>query len=312
MKINVRTQLTLEKILDKVSEIDIYRRYIGNVKVKEMISSPLRSGDSNPSFRLYYSGNGSLKYVDYGTSQRGNIIDFVAQIYPYLTYGELLERIWEDLHCAGLPTLQFKSVRKVRNKGFPKVLVKKRNANKNDIEFWNSWGIEKETLNWGRVYPISRYWIDNDMYGCRTPSYAYDLFTEWKVYMPHELKLRFIAGGTALQGYQLLPKEGEICIIQKSYKDVLLMHEFGIPSFAPQAESVDVSKDIMESILNRFDKVFIWGDPDDAGEMFIKRHVETYGITPITNYCDTKDATDHAKMYGKQSAKEMTIKLLGK
>ena len=314
MIINVRRQLSLDMILSKVSELDIYRRYIGDVKVKQMISSPLRSGDSDPSFRLYYSSGGYLRYVDYGTGQNGGVIDFVSQIYPYMTYGELLERMWEDLHCEGLPT-SFHNTVKVKSKkykGFPKVLVRKRKARQDDIEFWESWGISKSTLNWGRVTPISKFWIDEKVYGCRTPSYAYDLFTEWKVYRPHEEKLRFIAGGTALQGYRLLPEEGEICVIQKSYKDVLLLHEFGIPSFAPQAESVDVPKENMESILDRFDKVFIWGDPDNAGDRFIERHVATYGITPIQNTCDTKDITDHAKMYGKESAKEMTIKLLGK
>lgn len=310
MTINVRPQLTLEKILSRVDEMDIYRRYIGDVKIKQMISSPLRSGDSDPSFRLYPTVSGNIRYVDYGTGQRGGVIDLVWQIYPYMTYGELLERIWEDVNGDILPPLK-QSVRrkKVRN-GFPEVLVKKRRPNENDIAFWSSFGISKETLNWGRVYPISRYWIDGNMYGCRTLSYAYDLFTEWKIYRPNETKMRFIAGGTALQGYRLLPKEGETCIIQKSYKDVLLMHEFGIPSFAPQAESVDVRKDIIDDLQRRFDRVYIWGDNDDAGCSYIERHVGPYDIIPLQNSDDTKDITDHAKRYGKQSAESMVRELL--
>jgi hypothetical protein len=312
MTIKVRKQLSLEMILNKVSELDIYRRYIGNdVKVKQMISSPLRSGDSDPSFRLYYSNGGYLRYVDYGTGQKGGIIDLVSQIYPYMTYGELLERIWEDLHCEGLPYFSYGVKKQVKKHNvFPKILVKKRVVRENDIEFWESWGISRSTLNWGRVTPISKFWIGDNVYGCRTPSYAYDLFTEWKIYRPHEERLRFIAGGTALQGYRLLPDKGEVCIIQKSYKDVLLLHEFDIPSFAPQAESVDVPKKEMESILNRFDKVFIWGDPDNAGDRFMERHVSEYGITPIKNTCDTKDITDHAKKYGKESARIMMKELI--
>lgn len=310
MTINVRPQLTFEKIISRVDEMDIYRRYIGDVKIKQMISSPLRSGDSDPSFRLYPSVNGHIKYVDYGTGQRGGVIDFVSQIFPYMTYGELLERIWEDTQCSVLPPLKHSVKRRKVKNSFPEVLVKKRRPNKNDIAFWNSWGISGSTLNWGRVYPISRYWINDSMYGCRTLSYAYDLFTEWKIYRPHEEKMRFIAGGTALQGYRLLPEEGEICIIQKSYKDVLLLHEFGIPSFAPQAESVDVRKEIIKELYERFDQLYIWGDNDDAGCSYIERHVGPYDILPLQNIDDTKDITDHAKKYGKQSAESMIKELL--
>ena len=310
MTINVRPQLTFEKIISRVDEMDIYRRYIGDVKVKQMISSPLRSGDSDPSFRLYPSNNGMLKYVDYGTKERGNVIDFVSQIYPYYSYGELLEKIWEDTNCGILPTLrQPKKQKKAQITVFPKVLVKKRKARENDIVFWNSFGISKETLNWGRVYPISRYWIGDNMYGCRTPCYAYDLFTEWKVYRPHESKMRFISGGPSLQGYELLPEEGELCIIQKSYKDVLLMREFNIPSFAPQAESVDVPLKVIEELKERFDTLYIWGDNDEAGNAYIERH-EPYGIIPLQNMDNTKDATDHVKKYGKHSVKEMIDKLI--
>ncbi len=311
MSVKVKKQLSLDKILSRVDELDIYKKYIGDVKIKQLISSPLRSGDSDPSFRLYHSPSGQLRYVDYGTGERGNIVDFVMHKYPGMSYGNLLERMWEDMQCAYLPITN-KSIhakQKLRST-YKKILVKKRKSNKDDIAFWNSWGITIPTLEWARTSPISKFWIDKNMYGCRTPSYAYDLFTEWKIYRPHEDKMRFIAGGTALQGYGLLPDKGEICVIQKSYKDVMLLHEFGIPSFAPQAESVDVPSDIMEDILERFDNVYIWGDPDETGEVFTQRHEKMYGIKGIKNTDDTKDITDHCKKYGKESAKNMTNNLL--
>ena len=203
MAVKVRKQLTLDGILSRVNELDIYRTYIGDVKVRQMISSPLRSGDSDPSFRLYESERGQLKFVDYGTAERGNVIDFVSQQFPHLTYGELLERIWKDTNCGVLPTLkQPIRTKKTKSTLFPEILVKKRKPNNNDVQFWNSFGITKETLNWGRVFPISCYWMDKKLFGCRTPSYAYDLFVEWKIYRPHEKKLRFISGGMELQGYR--------------------------------------------------------------------------------------------------------------
>ena len=310
MPVNVRKNLSVDKILERTSELDIYRRYIGNVMPLKMISSPLREDDHTPSFRLYYGNNGSLRFIDYGTGMRGNVFDYVKALYPYLTFGELLERVWEDMQCVSLPSLPMVKKRPVRTQ-FPHLLVNKRTPTAEDVELWQQWGITPDTLNHFRVEPISKFWVDRSLFKCKTLSYSYDLFTEFKIYRPFEKIMKFVAGGLSLQGYKLLPQNGEVCVIQKSYKDAMLMHEFGYPSFAPQAESVDVPEDVMESILKRFDKVVIWGDPDDAGKAFMQRHEDLYGISSVMNYDDTKDITDCCKEHGKEYAKRMTDKLLG-
>lgn len=311
MPVNVRKELSIEKILSKTSQLDIYRKYIGDVSPKKMISSPLREGDSTPSFRLYYGNNGDLRFVDYGTGVRGGVFDLVSMLHPYLTFGELLEKVWEDLQCRSLPQLPIVSNKRTKPKSFPTILINKRQPTEDDVQMWKQWGISTDTLNHFRVSPISKFWIDRSLFKCKTLSYAYDLFTEFKIYRPLEERMRFISGGMELQGYRLLPDRGEICVIQKSYKDVMLMHEFGIPSFAPQAESIDVPEGKMESIMSRFDRVFIWGDPDTAGNLFADRHVEKYGITPVFNDDGTKDITDSYAMHGKYHAYGMMEELLG-
>ena len=309
MPVKVHKELSIDKILEKASELDIYRRYIGDVSPLKMICSPLREDDHTPSFRLYYGNNGSLRFVDYGTGIKGGVFDYVKIQYPYLTFGELLERVWEDMQCVFLPQLPTVEKRLKRTQ-FPQLLINKRTPTVDDINLWEKWGITPNTLNHFRVEPISKFWVDRSLFKCKTLSYSYDLFTEFKIYRPFEKIMKFVAGGLALQGYKLLPQRGEVCVIQKSYKDVMLMHEFGYPSFAPQAESVNVPEDVMESILKRFDKVVIWGDPDDAGKAFIQRHEDLYGVSSVMNFDDTKDITDCCEKYGKDCAKNMTDKLL--
>lgn len=313
----VRKQISTDIILSKVSELQIYRRYIGdNINVREMICSPLRNDDNTPSFRLYYSNSGKLVFKDYGRKDfYGDVFQFVLLMFPTLDFASMLEKVYEDMNCLHIPSLYIPNNRTIvrKQRTFPEIRIERRKSTSADIKWWNSFGISKETLNKFRVIPISRFYMSN--YGwwtCKTDCYAYDLLDEWKIYRPHEKEMRFISGGMTLQGYDLLPEEGEVCIIQKSYKDVMLMNEFNIPAFAPQAESIDVPEHIMEDIQARFDRVLIWGDTDDSGESFVHRHTDKYGIEGIFNTDDTKDSTDHFKKYGKESTNELIIRSLSR
>jgi len=312
---NVRKHISTDIILSKVSELDIYKRYIGdNISIREMISSPLRNDDRTPSFRLYYGNNSKLKFIDYGTGIKGEVFNFVLLMFPILDFEGMLEMVWNDMSCHTIPSLYIPNRETVRKqRAFPEIKIQRRKANTKDLQWWQSWGISTETLNKFRVVPISRFHMSN--YGwwtCNTPSYAYNLLNEWKIYRPHEEEMRFISGGMTLQGYDLLPEKGELCIIQKSYKDVMLLNEFNITAFAPQAESIDVPEPIMEDILSRFNRVLIWGDPDASGEAFVQRHSDKYGISGIFNDDDTKDVTDHCKKYGKESTNELIIRSLSR
>jgi hypothetical protein len=310
MPINVNKNLTPDLILQNATELDIYRCYIGNVELNEMINSPLRGDDHTPSFRLYTGKDGKIRFVDYGTGVRGGVFDLVSILNPGMDFSEVLNRVWKDIDTGLIVRSINTRTYAKRATLYPEITVHPRKADDNDILIWGEWGITPDTLKKFKVSPIDMFWIDNARYVCRTPSYAYDLKKEWKVYRPFEKKLKFISGGPTLQGYDLLPEKGDICVIQKSYKDVMLMYEFGIPSFAPQAESINVPKEQMESILNRFKKVYIWGDPDTSGRSFAQRHSEMYGIITIHNDDGTKDITDHCKDKGKESAEIMTKRLL--
>jgi hypothetical protein len=308
----VRKYINTDIILSKVSELDIYKRYIGDINVKEMIHSPLRGDDNTPSFRLQYSNNGRLTFIDFGTGQKGDVFTFVLLMFPMLGFTDMLEKVYSDMNCQIIPSRYIPNNKKIRKQSaFPEIRIQRRSVKESDILWWASWGISKDTLNKFRVIPISRFYLENyGWWSCRTDCYAYDLLNEWKIYRPHEETMRFISGGNTLQGYDLLPETGDICIIQKSYKDVMLMNEFNIASFAPQAESIDVPEHIMKDILERFIHVYIWGDPDVSGEAFVKRHVDRYGIKGIFNDDDTKDITDHCRKYGKQSTQDLIMRSL--
>jgi hypothetical protein len=75
----VRPMYNLYDEVRSVDSISLWRRYIPEMELGRNISSPLRHGDSDPSFRIYQTSNG-LRFIDFGTGNKGDIIDLVQQL----------------------------------------------------------------------------------------------------------------------------------------------------------------------------------------------------------------------------------------
>ena len=76
------TQLSIQEILDKVNEYDIYSYYMGTFKIGHLYNSPFRK-DNNPSFAVYKGRRGNLMFKDHGTGDCGNVIQFVKLMTGY-------------------------------------------------------------------------------------------------------------------------------------------------------------------------------------------------------------------------------------
>ena len=73
-RVKLPDNITLDWILSKVSEYDIYAHYLGQFKVGMIYNSPFRK-DKNPSFGIYYSKRtNQLLFKDHGTGESGNVI----------------------------------------------------------------------------------------------------------------------------------------------------------------------------------------------------------------------------------------------
>ncbi|HEU4609632.1 MAG TPA: hypothetical protein VFS31_16050, partial [Chitinophagaceae bacterium] len=102
-----RQGLTLETVLHRTSEYDIYRYYLGHdFKLGEPFSSPFHE-DRDPSFSIICTRNGRLHFTDFADSDAsGKVIDFVRRFYPGRRYDEILKCIDRDLNlgiCTGAP-----------------------------------------------------------------------------------------------------------------------------------------------------------------------------------------------------------------
>ena len=65
-----------------------------------------------------------------------------------------------------------------------------------------------------------------------------------------------------IQGYDQLPKQGDLCIITSSLKDVMCLFEMGIPAVAMQSEMRLPLRNQIEELKQRFKQVAIFYDND--------------------------------------------------
>tara|TARA_R100001463_G_scaffold26997_6_gene62850 strand:- start:3028 stop:3951 length:924 start_codon:yes stop_codon:yes gene_type:complete len=290
-------------ILDEYSELQIYRHYFPDIPIGMITSSPFRE-DKTPSFIIRVKDDHTY-YHDYALGETGDVMSFVSNVYPELDRDELLKQIAKDLNNGEVPDVTY-----VKKNPIKKDLkIKRREYTKGDLAFWNQYGITKKTLDLFRVAPIAYYWINDTRFTCSEPAYAYDLGGEYKVYRPTKEDYRFIAGGIKIQGIDLIPQTHDILIIQKSYKDVMLCYEFGYPAMAPQSETCPISSDIITDIKQRFKRIVILYDNDEAGKKSAKTLSEQYDLECIF-LTEAKDLSDHVLLHGKEYTHDTLKELL--
>ena len=92
----------------------------------------------------------------------------------------------------------------------------------------------------------------------------------------------------------MLPSD--LCIITKSYKDVMSYHELGYTAIAPQSEAVFVSSEQVEKLKSMHGRLLINYDPDKTGLKNAKLYSEKYDI-PFFHFGheDVKDVTEFRK-----------------
>lgn len=306
----VRPSFNVFDAVMAMDHYDIYKIFIGEVDLERNISSPLRHGDVNPSFRLRKCSDGIIRFIDYGAGVRGDIINFVGYKYQISDFDAAIKilNFFPDDVIPNLRTISTTKREVTKKKVSLKVRI--RTSDDDDIIIWNKWGITVPTLKKFKVYPVDRYYLNNSMIPCKTKCYAYSFVDGWKIYRPYEKDMRFVSGSLVHQGLDLLPINGKNLVIQKSYKDVMFMNECDIASFAPHSESILIEENIILDLKERFDNIYIWGDNDRQGQVFANNHSEKYDIKSISNLDEYKDITDSCFNKGKEYAISMVNKLI--
>ena len=309
--------LTIEYILSKVSEYDIYASYIGQFKPGLIYNSPFRK-DTNPSFGIFLSKRtGKLLFKDHGSGVCGYVIKFVREYTGISNYNEVLQEIVKRLKITNKTVL--KSTKPIESKETVIGIVRQA-FTKIDEQYWGSYHISMPTLEKYNVHSIKYYLcngIVKGIYKDENPMYAYKVYNNFKIYRPlgdKFTKWRNNLTEFDVQGYAQLPKKGNLLIITKSLKDVMVLHEMGYNAVSPSSESTFIPDIVLNDLKKRFKNILLCFDRDVPGVTNMRKVSLKTGLKGflVHKSFKAKDISDAVKTNGFESVHDWLKKLLWK
>jgi hypothetical protein len=306
MPIDIKVPLSKEYILSKVTQEQIFEKYLGIYPdVTRTYRNPLRD-DQSPGCRFYYDDRGVLKFKDFSASWNWDCFNVVEHNNggARLSFMEVLKKISDDFNLIKIHSGTI--IQEPITKRPVKIELLSVEWNKQNLAYWNQYHIYQQTLNRFNVKPITSFWLNDIRYnvGKQENAYAYCFSRgKIKIYLPDRDFNRFYQNFSYhLQGWEQLPEEGERLLITKSYKDVISQYQFGICSIAPPSEGILVYPEDYENLKQRFREIYILMDNDMPGKRATIKYLRQYeDLIPLLFPQDMKkDWTDNLKEYGEQ------------
>ena len=313
MKANRSDVESVSDVMKRVSHADLLFYYFGINSLPVLINSPLRTGDEHPSFFIYSPDGTKVLYRDYATGDKGDIYTLLAKR-DNLSFSELIRKIASEkalLKKDGTLKTSAPGVKPFTKTPID-IKVKTRDWKDYDLQYWESFGISLQWLKYAEVYPISHKIIykGDKRYVFHAAKYAY-VFVErkednvsLKIYQPFSVDNKWMTStdGSVVGLWTKVPQRGDRLVICSSLKDALcLWSNTGIPAIYVQSETTGLSQTAQEVLKNRFKKIFICFDTDDAGkEDAIKLSSETGFTNIVPDLGDEKDLSDAFRHYGRE------------
>ena len=308
---------TLEDLLSKIDDYDIYAYYMGNFTIGKLYNSPLRTDDKIPSFAIFKGRRGNLMFKDHGSGESGNAISFIKLI-DHITDQQTLERQLLKIIRSTKPT-EIRNRTVVRSTNYTvDIGVVRQPFTKIDIDYWNQFNISLDTLNKFQVFSI-KYYLSNNIvkgiYKDENPMYAYKVFDKFKIYRPlasKYTKWRTNLTTSDVQGLAQIPEKGDLLIITKSLKDVMVLYEMGYTAISAASETTFIPEDILSGLKEKWKYIVLLYDRDKAGMQNARKYSKQYNLPAffINKKFKSKDISDAVKNCGFDNIKQWLIKEL--
>ena len=317
----------LDVLLGKTSEFDIMRFYLNIDVLPALINSPLRQ-DRNASVSIFSPDGVKVFYKDFGTGEHGSIFDLLGRMWNR-TFSETITKIWDDIDRVKHNRINLNRTRRgVIHKSNSILEVRTRQWFDYDMEYWNSYGISREWLEFGDVYPISHILITRDNITKIIPAeklaYVYverkDGKVSLKVYQPKSQRLKWLSkhDSSVWDLWSRLPDRGDTLFITSSRKDALcLWKNTGIPSVSLQGEGYVPKEKVINQLKQRFGRVIIFFDNDydkdeNHGHIYASRLSGMFDLdmVEIPSEYKSKDPSDLFKNHGAETFRRVIKELV--
>ncbi len=284
-------EVTYDDFISAISDEDIYSYYLGEFEDNSWFSAPWRT-DTDPSLRISYY-EGKWVWIDFGEDPRPKgAIDFIKRYYE-VGFVQALQHGYHDILNSNANGKK-KTVIKYENKSYCKI----KDLLDYELEYWNQAGITKKDLDYFNVY--SGEIRHNGMLWHKSKEkdplfiYMWDkkipIYKGYRPFAP-DPKLKFYSKNTSghIQGWDKLPEKGDILIITKSYKDVIVWSKLNYPAIAPHSENMFISSFDLYDLQGRFKHIYVNYDNDDVGvkksTQYSSEHNLKYFNLPISTNC---------------------------
>ena len=321
------TKITKEWVLDKVSEEHIFSYYFGDhIQSGKLYRSKLRS-DKNPTCSFYKNRNKQVKYHDFATGDNFDCFQYVMKLYGQ-TFHQALMQIVNDFNLDPLnQSNKSQPVQKytvqVEERRETLIQIKPKAFSEQELKWWKGFGVTEKTLKKYKVFSCDSIFLNGDYFSSsspRVPIYGYYCGKKngqelWRIYFPSKRSFRFLSnvGKSYIQGAKQLPKTGDVLLITKSQKDVMLAYELGIPAIAPCSEVLFLSNKQIQHLQKRFKTIVVCYDTDITGIHNLKqikvKHPDLHTFFIPRKY-GVKDISDFFKKYGEEETRRLAGELL--
>lgn len=309
---NTSAEITIELIMSKISEYDVYRSELGDFTIGRSISNPMRL-DENPSMCVYMSSSGHLFHKDYADDRfAGGCIDLVCQKYG-LNYDKALQKVAKDFGIKDAGSEEYKKiisqyVKPVLDMKMHSLIhVSVRKWEKADLDYWKQFGITIDHLRGDDVYCVKSLSINRRKVFIRPGElcFVYRYAEGFKVYFPLRSKedgkwksnitTRTVENLKALNGATKV-------LITKAKKDRMCLQAI-FPDLAIISVQNETRSCFTEEFVNALKGKEVWinYDSDEAGVKNCQALTADFGYKYINvpkQYLPIKDFADLYKEEG--------------
>jgi hypothetical protein len=314
-----KTKLSIEAILSRISEYDIFRFYMphSDWKINRVTYSPFRH-ENHPSFMI---GNklGYLMFIDYAdTSKRGDCFNFVQMLHHLPSTSETLKMIDRDFGLGlstGVMTGEYKKIisqykQPEIEKRYSLIQVKVRKFTQEELAYWNQYHQDIQDLRDNNIYSLKEVYLNKQKFPMLDTELRFGYLYEgqyWKIYRPFaDKKKKWMPNNvpiTAMDGKENITN-CEVAFINKSKKDYMVMKKLFPCSCAVQNEGLGCfSPENVEFLKANSDRQILSFDADDVGVQNSKQITEMFDFeytnVPRKYLAEgIKDWADLARVHG--------------
>ena len=298
-------------IFSFINPEQVYHRYLGfRPDLKSAFKSPFKE-EKTPSFRFFVS-SGQLFFKCFSTGNTGNVVNLVSLLFN-CSYAEAIQMIANEYKLINTqPLLQnnyIKKESKIEVELFDTIP-------ESFFKYWEQYEINKKILEYFNIKPAKYVWLNDKhilTYTPEKPIIRYLVNNKYKIYNPYNKDFKWLSTtkATDIFAINLIPKQGDFLVITKAMKDILCWSSIQIPAIAACSETCVISEDVINDLKNRYDKIIVFLDNDEAGVNAMKKYNDKYNLPcyMLPESSGEKDISDYIKTYGKENFQELLTTL---